>query len=42
MQHYMKSSEVLKSFFLTIHRIGLTRSVDETSFVVAYVYMCGK
>ena len=37
----MKSSEVL-IFLLTIHRIQLTRSVDETSFVVAYVNVCGK
>ena len=28
--------------FLTMHRIQLTRSVDETSFVVSYVKVCGK
>ena len=27
--------------YLTIQRIQLTRSVDETSFVVAYVKVCG-
>ena len=46
--HYYKTSflnrprQLCDVLLKTIHRIQLTRSVDGTSFVVAYVYVCGK